>query len=88
MVSSMTLQPPPPPLMQPDETQVALFSVTSAVAVLYSVTWMVAPDFPVGNGDCWVVGSALPVGAVAHAVIASNVASVALMGADMGTCRR
>ncbi|WP_193763424.1 hypothetical protein [Mycobacterium avium] len=30
MVSSMTLHPPPPG--QPDETQVALLSVTSAVA--------------------------------------------------------
>jgi hypothetical protein len=63
-------------------------SVMSAVAVLYSVTWMVPPDLPVGNGDCWVVGSALPCGAVAHAVIASNAASTVREGVGMATRRR
>lgn len=87
MVSSMTLQ-PPPLLVQPDDTQATLLSVTSAVAVLYSVTWIVVPDFPVGNGDCWVVGSAAPTGAVAHAVIASTAASPARTGVKVATCRR
>lgn len=82
MVSSMTLHPPPPG--QPDETQVALLSVTSAVAVLYSVTWMVVPDFPVGKGDCWGVGSAVAPGAVKHAVSASAAARV-LMRAGLVT---
>lgn len=62
---------------QPDETQLALFSVTSAVAVLYSVTWMVVPPCPVGKGGCCGVGSALLGGAVTHAIIASDTASAA-----------
>lgn len=81
----MTLQ---PPLEQPDEIQVALLSVTSAVAVLYSVTWIVVPPFPVGNGGCCGVGSALLPGAVVHAMIASDAASVARKGVDRTICRR
>lgn len=74
MVTSMTLHPPGE---QPDETQLALLSVTSAVAVLYSVTWMVVPPFPVGNGGCCGVGSALLGGAVTHVIIASDTANAA-----------
>ena len=79
----MTVQ-PAPPLVQPDEIQFALLSVMPAVAALYSVTWMVVPDFPVGNGDCDVVGSALLRGAVAHTVIDSATIA-AFRRADMNT---
>jgi hypothetical protein len=54
--------------------------------LLYSVTWIVVPTFPVGNGACWSVGSAVLWGAAVHAVTVSIAAITPLNGFGMATC--
>jgi hypothetical protein len=54
--------------------------------LLYSVTWIVVPTFPVGNGACWSVGSAVLWGAAMHAVTVSIAAITPLNGFGMATC--
>jgi hypothetical protein len=70
----------------PGETQVALLSMMSAVALLYSVTWIVVPTFPLGKDACWSVGSAVLWGAAMHAVTVSIAAITPLNGFGMATC--